>query len=209
MVWRTLPLAELILLLAIGVGWRAWLQRRRTGSAGIVLFRSGGVPALRDSALVVLNVVLAVEAGLTLAGPIPAAPAPWAAVGAALAALGTALMAWAQLDLGASWRIGIEEGVRPGLVTRRWYRVSRNPIFLFMFLAYGGLAIQMPTAVSAVLFAALCVGIRWHVVHQEEPWLTRTYGDAYRAYGRRVGRFVPWLGRFPAADGPDVRAVRP
>jgi protein-S-isoprenylcysteine O-methyltransferase Ste14 len=28
----------------------------------------------------------------------------------------------------------------------------------------------------------------------EEAYLIRTYGDAYRAYARQVGRFVPGLG---------------
>ena len=39
---------------------------------------------------------------------------------------GLVLMVTAQLHLGASWRIGIEAGARPGLVTGGLYAVSRD-----------------------------------------------------------------------------------
>jgi protein-S-isoprenylcysteine O-methyltransferase Ste14 len=39
------------------------------------------------------------------------------------------------------------------------------------------------------------VGIRAQI-HAEEEYLLRAYGDAYRAYGRRVGRLLPGIGRF-------------
>jgi protein-S-isoprenylcysteine O-methyltransferase Ste14 len=40
------------------------------------------------------------------------------------------------------------------------------------------------------------IGIR-HQVFAEEDYLLRTYGDAFRAYARRVGRFVRGIGRLP------------
>jgi protein-S-isoprenylcysteine O-methyltransferase Ste14 len=38
------------------------------------------------------------------------------------------------------------------------------------------------------------IGIRQQIM-LEEAYLTRTYGDAYRDYARRVGRFVPGIGK--------------
>jgi len=194
MLWRTLPLLETTVFVLVGMVWRAWLQARRTGRTGIMLFRGGVVQALRESGLVVLLLAFLGQGVAVLAGWIDAAPASWAIAGTVLVAVGTALMAMAQLDMGASWRVGIDETSKPGLVTTRWYAFCRNPIYLFMFLVFGGLALQLPTTLSAVLFVGMCVGVAWQVRH-EEAFLERTYGEEFRAYARRVGRFVPWLGR--------------
>ena len=107
---------------------------------------------------------------------------------------GTALLVAAQLRLGASWRIGIEEKASPGLVTGGLYAVCRNPIFLGMFALLAGLLILLPTWASLAVFAVTVVGT-CQQVREEEAYLTATYGDAYRAYAGRVGRFLPGLGR--------------
>jgi protein-S-isoprenylcysteine O-methyltransferase Ste14 len=103
-------------------------------------------------------------------------------------------MVLAQLHLGASWRIGIDEGACPGLVTGGLYRFCRNPIFFGMFLAVAGLAVLQPTWLSAVAVVGAVAAVRAQVL-EEESYLLTTYGDAYRAYARRVGRFAPGLGR--------------
>jgi protein-S-isoprenylcysteine O-methyltransferase Ste14 len=103
-------------------------------------------------------------------------------------------MVVAQLDLGASWRIGIEEGARPGLVVGGLYRVCRNPIFLAMLIALTGFTILVPTWLSLATLIGAAIGIRAHV-RDEEAYLKRTYGPAYADYARRVGRFVPGIGR--------------
>ena len=38
--------------------------------------------------------------------------------------------------------------------------------------------------------------VKVHVRVVEEPYLSRTHGDAYREYASRVGRFVPGVGRW-------------
>src|SRR5260221_13949967 len=40
---RFLPLALVMVFFGVSIGWRAWLQRRRTGSFGVVLWRGGSV----------------------------------------------------------------------------------------------------------------------------------------------------------------------
>jgi hypothetical protein len=37
---RFLPLVWMILFFAVGIVWQAWLQQRRYGSFGIILFRA-------------------------------------------------------------------------------------------------------------------------------------------------------------------------
>ncbi len=204
---RVLPLLETVLFVLVGMVWRAWLQVRRTGSTGIMLFRSGAVQAVREAGILLLMTAFLAQAAALIAGRIDVLPPPWPLVGGVMVAVGTVLMVMAQLDMGASWRIGIDEGARPGLVTTRWYAFCRNPIYLFMFVVFGGLALQLPTLLSVLLFVGLCVGIPWQVRH-EEAFLERTYGAEFRAYAHRVGRFLPGIGRLPDDARPSGAAAR-
>jgi protein-S-isoprenylcysteine O-methyltransferase Ste14 len=202
-----LPLIAVLVFYGLGFGWRTWVQLRRYGSSGIVLFRSGR-PAqhLREALFVVLAVLLLAEAALAAVAPhrlpglVPLAPAAAAvlrATGTVMVLGATALMLAAQLDLGASWRVGIDEGARPGLVTGGLYRWSRNPIYVAMLAALLGFALLLPSWISLGLLIGAGLGIRRHV-RDEEAYLARTYGEEYRRYAARVGRFVPGVGRLRA-----------
>src|ERR1043165_7231624 len=108
-------------------------------------------------------------------------------------ALGVAIVVRAQWEMGSSWRIGIEEGAKPGLITAGIYRYSRNPIYLGILLEVLGVALAMPTAIS-ILFLVMGVFGVWRLVFREERYLFATYGVEFAAYASRVGRFVPGLG---------------
>ena len=207
MVASALPLIAVLAFYGLGFGWRTWVQLRRYGSSGIVLFRSGRPGQhLREALFVVLAVALLAEAALAAVAPrrlpglVPLAPATAAvlrATGTVMVLGATALMLAAQLDLGASWRVGIDEGARPGLVTGGLYRYSRNPIYVAMLAALLGFALLLPSWISLGLLIGAGLGIRRHV-GDEEAYLGRTYGEEYRRYAARVGRFVPGVGRLRA-----------
>lgn len=203
MIWTWLPLIGVVILLGV-LCWRSWWQRRRYGSRGVLLFKSQRwQEKLREAlgvALVLILVGQAVQAAVR-----PQSLAPMAApdlltaaighvTGAVLLFGGIALLVAAQLNLGASWRIGIEEGVSPGLVRNGFYRFCRNPIFLAILIMLAGYTLLLPTRLSLALLVGAFIGIRRQVLTEEE-YLSRTYGDAYRAYARRVGRFVPGIGK--------------
>jgi protein-S-isoprenylcysteine O-methyltransferase Ste14 len=202
-----LPLIAVLAFYGLGFGWRTWVQLRRYGSSGIVLFRSGRPGQhLREALFVVLAVALLAEAALAAVAPrrlpglVPLAPATAAvlrATGTVMVLGATALMLAAQLDLGASWRVGIDQGARPGLVTGGLYRYSRNPIYVAMLTALLGFALLLPSWISLGLLIGAGLGIRRHV-RDEEAYLARTYGEEYRRYAARVGRFVPRVGRLRA-----------
>jgi protein-S-isoprenylcysteine O-methyltransferase Ste14 len=53
---------------------------------------------------------------------------------------------------------------------------------------------------SLALLTAAYIGVRIQAA-AEEAYLERTYGDAFRAYARRVGRFLPGLGKRQTPPG--------
>ena len=203
MIAAWLPLIGVVLFLGV-LCWRSWWQRRRYDSPGVLLFQSRRWPEkLRDALGVVLVLFLVGQAVTAAAWPKSLArldstyhPAAeiWQATGTVLLFGGIALLVIAQLNLGASWRIGIEEGSSPGLVTSGLYRFCRNPIFFAILIMLTGYTSLLPTRLSLVLLVGAFIGIRQQVL-TEEAYLGRTYGDGYRAYARRVGRFVPGIGR--------------
>jgi protein-S-isoprenylcysteine O-methyltransferase Ste14 len=70
---------------------------------------------------------------------------------------------------------------------RRW---TRNPIYLGMFLVYGGIGIAAPSPWTLILTLPLAITIRYGVVAREEAYLERHFGDAYRDYKARVRRWL-------------------
>ncbi len=187
------------LYLTFAVGGRMALQRARTGSSGFagVRARVGSVEWFA-SALFVGSYALGVAAPLlSLAGvdrPLGiAAVAGVSSLGVAFFATGFVLTLWAQLAMGASWRIGVAPEDRAGLVQRGPFAVSRNPIFAAMLMAAVGLVLCLPNVTAIVGVLGLWLGVELQVRVVEEPHLLQVHGEAYAEYRRRVGRFVPRL----------------
>lgn len=136
-------------------------------------------------------------AGLWTLGPeaLGVAPVPGAvaAVGLVLGAAGLALVMVAQAQMGRSWRIGIDQ-TPTDLVTGGVFRFSRNPIYLGMLGMAVGVVLVTPSAwtVMGLLVSYVLVGLQ---ARAEEEHMLRQHGPAFRAWGARVGRFLPWTGR--------------
>jgi protein-S-isoprenylcysteine O-methyltransferase Ste14 len=76
------------------------------------------------------------------------------------------------------------------LVTSGIHRWTRNPIYLGMFLMYGGIGIATQSPWTLILALPLAITIRYGVVAREEAYLERRFGDAYRDYKARVRRWL-------------------
>lgn len=76
------------------------------------------------------------------------------------------------------------------LVTSGIHSWSRNPIYVGMFLVYGGVGLVAASPWILILTLPLAVTIRYGVVAREEAYLERRFGDAYRDYKRRVRRWL-------------------
>jgi protein-S-isoprenylcysteine O-methyltransferase Ste14 len=127
--------------------------------------------------------------------PVDIMRAPWiGAAGIVVATAGIAATVYAQLAMGDSWRIGVDEKETTTLVHTGLFGWVRNPIYTAMLTFGLGVALVTPNLVALVAFILLVAAIELHVRRVEEPYLLRTHGDAYRAYTASVGRFIPGVG---------------
>lgn len=76
------------------------------------------------------------------------------------------------------------------LVTTGIHGWTRNPIYLGMFLIYGGIGIAARSAWTLVLMLPLAITIRYGVVAREERYLETKFGATYRAYKASVRRWL-------------------
>jgi protein-S-isoprenylcysteine O-methyltransferase Ste14 len=193
-----LPLAALSAFFGIALVFRVAVQLRRHGSTGFALFRGGSTSEkLSDaaffglpSALFVIALAWALAPDALAAALLPGAP--WTAaraLGIALACGGVLLILAAQLQMGASWRVGIDRGARPGLVTRGLFAWSRNPIYVGLFAGLSAFVLLLPTWPTLAIALLAGAAIRAQVGREEE-FLLGAYGADYAEYRARVPRFV-------------------
>jgi len=181
-----------------------WRHLRRYGTIGLSFFRKHNLAQNIQDAATLLGFALLSWQGVMAARPSAKLSIliraheqilEWSrTIGAALLFGGVALCLAAQSDLGASWRIGVEDGDRSALVTAGLYRFSRNPVFLGLLAAFTGYALMLPTALSFAILVGAYIGVRRQIA-VEEKYLLQAHGDAYRDYARTVGRLLPVIGR--------------
>ena len=193
-------LALLTVFGLLGFAWRAWLHRRRTGSTG---FRGingtiGSVEWIAGAGFVVALAIVVVGPLLQLSGAIAPLPGLQAAgiqiAGIALAVLGIVLTVWAQLDMGDSWRVGVDASETTALVHTGMFGRVRNPIYTAMLTFDFGIALLTPNFVTIAGLILAVTALQLQVRRVEEPYLRHKHGSAYRDYTASVGRFVPGVG---------------
>lgn len=124
-------MALFALYLAVGFGLRTWIQWRSTRDSGFRgVSRGPGSPEWWAGVLFVLAIVTGfLGPVMALAGlaplPLPDAP-PLQATGVVLTVVGIAATYLTQVDMGTSWRIGVEAGERTDLVTTGAFALVRN-----------------------------------------------------------------------------------
>jgi protein-S-isoprenylcysteine O-methyltransferase Ste14 len=193
----------LVLWLVFGLsalGGRILLQLRRHGSSGVV--GVSGTPGSIEWWGGLLFVAALSTGGAApvleltdVVDPIEALDATAVqAAGLVLYALGLTVCVGAQLAMGASWRIGVDESERTDLVTDGPFAIVRNPIYSGVIPLVAGLTLLAPNPVAIAAFVALVAAFEIQVRLVEEPYLLGAHGDVYRDYASRVGRFVPGLG---------------
>jgi protein-S-isoprenylcysteine O-methyltransferase Ste14 len=123
--------------------------------------------------------------------PIPP-PVRW--VGAPLGAASTLLLYWTLSTLGSNLTDTVVTRLNHSLMTSGPYRWVRHPFYVSLFLLVGATAILAANwfiAASGLLVFVL-LAIR---TPTEERKLFERFGDEYRSYSERTGRFVPRVWR--------------
>jgi protein-S-isoprenylcysteine O-methyltransferase Ste14 len=126
-------------------------------------------------------------AGLGFDGSIVVVPA-LRPIASALAGASLLVLVLSFVHLGRSLRMGLPQEPTK-LKTAGIYRLSRNPMYLSLFLlcVASSLYVINPLNILSTLAAIL---IHHRIVLAEERFLQQTFGDAFRDYRARVRRYV-------------------
>ena len=154
-----------------------------TGTAGVI-----ARPPLLFLAALLLGFVS--DYLLPLPFPIPMTDrVPWI-IGGSVILIGLTLAAAGIRDFSqARTPIPTNQPTR-ALVTTGVHGWTRNPIYLGMFLLYGGIGIAVRSPSILIFMLPLAIAIRYGVVAREEAYLERRFGAAYREYKARVRRWA-------------------
>ena len=191
--------AAVVLFLALLVGLPMVRLRMRTGVWGIVVrnndpgvetfVRYSTVGVLAGVAVWSVLVVTVSASGLAI-WPCPA----WLGnVGIGLLAVGFAVIAIAQAQMGASWRIGIDDEPT-GLVTHGLYRFVRHPIYTGILALFAAIVCLTPSpwTVSGLVLGAVMIGLQSRL---EDDHVKSQHPTEFALWAARVGRLIPGLGR--------------
>jgi protein-S-isoprenylcysteine O-methyltransferase Ste14 len=200
--FRAVALLNIALCLPIGVYFRIKsqatgerLDRREEGAFIMVGLRLCGVFAWAVFAAYLINPAWVSWASL----PLPA----WLRwVGAALGLLVVPpFLFWTFHSLGRNLTDTVVTRRQHTLVTHGPYRWVRHPFYVVVFL--WGLSMSLVTANWLIALLGLAaVAMLAARTRVEEAKLTERFGDEYRAYAVRTGRFLPLLRAYPSRRDP-------
>ena len=178
---------------------RIAIQVHRTGDTGVRAHSPSPTAAVAKALFGIATIGVGLGpalAAIGAVGPVDAlGSGPTHGVGAALAVVGILATFVAQLEMGRSWRIGVDPAETTDLVTGGVFSIVRNPIFTTMVVTSIGLTLMAPTAVGVVATVVMVGALEVQVRLVEEPYLRQAHGPDYASYASRVGRFVPAVGR--------------
>jgi len=130
---------------------------------------------------------MAIHTGIAL--PIGGRPAT-AVAGAVVAALGLALTVAGVAAVIRHHTTIVPHHPVATLVTGGAYRLSRNPMYTGLAIAYPGLALLFGSWWPLALWPLVIVAVRQLVIRPEERYLTHRFGPAYTDYQSRVRRWL-------------------
>ena len=115
-------------------------------------------------------------------------PTRWAGLPFALSGTLLVVLSVRRFDALATTRRPFE--VPSVLVTQGCFRLSRNPMYAGMLLALVGAAVMLGSATPLLVIPLYVVLIQVRFIAHEERMLESRFGEAYRAYKRRVRRWL-------------------
>jgi len=113
-------------------------------------------------------------------------------IGFIIGFLGLFICRVAQVTIGKSWRVGIDENAKPGLITNGIYKYMRNPTYTGLYLLCAGVWIINPTFLYSYWILAFFIMMEFQV-RCEEEYLEYHYGNEYLDYCKRTKRYLPMI----------------
>ena len=111
-------------------------------------------------------------------------------VGAALFCIGAVLAGWGLLAFRRARTTTVPGQASTQLVTSGAHRLSRNPMYVGLILAYVGEAGILRQVWPILLLPLIVAYLNWVVIPVEEGKLMEAFGEAYQQYRARVRRWL-------------------
>lgn len=111
-------------------------------------------------------------------------------LGAGVAVLSIALVAWIHRVLGRQYSAKHEIQKDHQLITAGPYSMVRHPMYTTLNLFSISMALVTSNLLLILFAIFVALPFPW-IASREEAMLTDQFGDEYRAYMRRTGRFFP------------------
>ena len=112
----------------------------------------------------------------------------WLGFAFGLASLG--FWSWTQVALGKEWSPQLQLRKEHHLVTTGPYARIRHPLYTAM-IGYGTSLALVTANWLFIIFAIIAAGLTFARVPKEEQMLIQKFGENYKTYMQRTGRFVP------------------
>jgi len=193
-----LALAYWILYYGLLLVFRAYVLYRNTGVNAIQNRQTDGLAGFAELVfkvcfilipVLVLNYVF-IPQNYQYFVPIQYLSLDWLNVLGGLLGIGGILFAFiAQLQMGNSWRLGLDHSTTTELVTKGFYQFSRNPIYLGVLVATFGFFLLLPSAASLGLLVANYIGLEVKI-RLEEQFMAEQHQADYLTYQQRVRRWL-------------------
>lgn len=111
-------------------------------------------------------------------------------LGALLFVLGIALLTSGSRALAKAGTPVVPSEPTKTIVTSGPYRFTRNPLYLGFTLIYLGVTFGFNSTAALILLVPTLLVIERGVIHREERYLERKFGEQYTSYKKKVRRWV-------------------
>jgi protein-S-isoprenylcysteine O-methyltransferase Ste14 len=190
----SLVLISAFILLAVIA--RSFVQYKRNGDFGIrTASLSAPVIEILPGTMFVITFCLAF--GVVVMGylgqvtPFFVASLPFQSLGFVIGTCGILGTLLSQIQMGDSWRIGVDQKETTTLITHGIYARSRNPIYFGIFIFWLGLCLTFPHLLlwACALICWICIELIVRKI--EEPYLIKVHGDTFKNYASETNRYIP------------------
>jgi protein-S-isoprenylcysteine O-methyltransferase Ste14 len=103
--------------------------------------------------------------------------------------IGLVMLVWSLISFSKSFRIGIDTEQPDKLITSGVFAVSRNPIYVGLWLVFVGQFLIFPNWIPLIYLSAVTWLFHRQVL-REEDFLKVHYGEEYAEYCDRVRRYL-------------------